>query len=963
MDRLGYRAKFFVLGIVFCAAVGLLATTLLSHMTESIEVLERERIGNQLTRQLSELIRHVQQHRGRSASVISGNQDMQEALRKKSMDVNDALRAIQHAYPQTLQASADFKLMVAAWEDIQANGLEWSVPTSFQTHTALIDTMLGMLITTADAYHLVLDSDLSTYYLIDLSVRRLPEMLERMGKMRAYGSGAVKVGNLNADQRYELVYMIAELRSLQSQAQSHLRHTQTVNLAQATRLELTSEVVQRGGDRIVSLANEHLLQGQVTISQQEYFAATTASIDAVYGELFDVIHPLIESLLQDRSGKFKTQMDRTLAIFGCLMLLLAYLAAGSYFSLRRAVNQLLDATGAFTQGQLHVRAVLQTRDELALVGDGFNEMAASLEKLYADQEASHAELKLRADGLVLAGRVFQEAHEGISITDTKGVIQDVNPMFCRMTGYSRDELIGKTHSLLRSGQYDVLFYSEMWRELGQSGSWHGELWNRNKDGLEYAQQLTISVLRNEIGEVKHYVGLSSDTTQSKLQHERMERLAHHDALTGLPNRALLSDRILQALARARRKNEVIAVVGLDLDGFKTVNDTYGHDAGDHLLIEISRRLVQALRAEDTVARLGGDEFVMLLTGVTSQADCERTLQRVLTAIHQLVQLDAEHSAQVSGSLGYTLFPEDNSDADALLRHADVAMYIAKQSGKNRFSRFDLKLNNRQKANMGVTARMEKGLQRNEFVLFVQPKVNMDTGEIVGAEALIRWQHPIRGLVPPIEFLPLVNLNRELALNFDQWVLEESLRLMSDWLEQGLRLQLSINMSSHQFLERDVALRLSTALQNYPKVCAEDLEIEIVESAALDDVQNVADLIGQCQRLGVRFALDDFGTGYSTLSYLKELKVNTLKIDQSFVSDMVRDSGSLAIVQGIIGLAKAFECDLVAEGIETWEQAELLQSLGCPVAQGYLIARPMPASDLMGWVSGFLTKWEQLNAKR
>jgi diguanylate cyclase (GGDEF)-like protein/PAS domain S-box-containing protein len=532
-----------------------------------------------------------------------------------------------------------------------------------------------------------------------------------------------------------------------------------------------------------------------------------------------------------------------------------------------------------------------------------------------------------------------------------------------MTGYSREELIGNTHFLLRSGRHNAHFYAEMWRTLGETGSWQGEIWNRNKEGLEYAQQLTVTVLRDESGEINHYVGLSSDITQSKRQHEHMERLAHHDALTGLPNRALLSDRILQAIARARRKGEAVAVVGLDLDGFKAVNDTFGHDAGDRLLIEISQRLVRSLRTEDTAARLGGDEFVMLLTGVTSQIDCERTLQRLLAAINQPVALDAEHSAQVSASLGYTLFPEDDSDADALLRHADVAMYIAKQSGKNRFSRFDLKLNNRQKANLGVTARMEKGLQRQEFVLFVQPKVNIQTGEIMGAEALIRWQHPIRGLVPPIEFLPLVNLNRELALRFDQWVLEESLSLMSQWLEQGLRLQLSINMSSHQFLERDVASRLSQALKDYPAVCAEDLEIEIVESAALEDVQHVADLIGQCQRLGVHFALDDFGTGYSTLTYLKQLKVNTLKIDQSFVNDMVRDSGSLAIVQGVIGLAKAFECELVAEGVETWAQAEVLQSLGCPVAQGYLIARPMPAAAIVEWVHGFRANWEQLSAKR
>jgi len=960
---MGYRAKFFVLGLVFCLAAGLLAGVLASHLTKHVEILEQERVGNQLTQQLSHFIRHVQQHRGRSASVLAGNQGIREGLRSKALEADELFQQVRNSYPLAIREGREFQNIVAAWAEIRDHGLEWSVAQSFQRHTEFIDTLLNFLVTTADEFKLVLDGDLSSYYLIDLSVGRLPGMLERMGKIRAYGSGVITLGQLSADQRYELLYLIAEMRALQEQAKRNLRHTQSVSLAQAARLEQTGQVLQRSGDQITLLAHEHLLRGQVSISQEEYFETTTNSIDAIYAELFDVIHPMIDSLLQERSRQSGATLRNTLLFFGGLMLLLLYLAAGVFFALRRAVGQLLDTTSAFTLGQFDSRAALQTRDELALVGQGFNKMAASLERLYADQAEANTELKLRADGLVLAGRVFQEAHEGISVTDTQGVIQDVNPMFCRMTGYSREDLIGKTHRMLRSDRHTANFYAEMWRQLADVGNWHGEIWNRNKDGLEYAQLLTITMLRDAGGEVNHYVGLSSDITETKRQHEHLERLAHHDALTGLPNRSLLADRVIQAVARARRKGEVVAVVGLDLDGFKAVNDTFGHDAGDRLLIEVSHRLVRSLRAEDTAARLGGDEFVLVLTGVTSQIDCERTLQRVLVAISEPVRIDAERTAQVSGSLGYTLFPEDDADADTLLRHADLAMYAAKQAGKNRFSRFDLKLNNRQMANMGVAARMEKGLQRNEFVLYMQPQVNLQTGEVLGAEALIRWQHPIRGLVPPAEFLPLVTLNRDLSLRFDQWVLEEGLRLMGSWLDQGLRLQLGINMSSHQFLERDFPARLSKALNSFSGLAPEDLEIEIVESVALDDVQHVADLIGQCQRLGVRFALDDFGTGYSTLTYLKQLKVNTLKIDQSFVNGMENDPGSLAIVQGVIGLARAFECELVAEGLETWEQAAVLKSLGCPVAQGYLIAHPMPAGELVEWVKSFRTTWEQFNAKR
>jgi len=461
-----------------------------------------------------------------------------------------------------------------------------------------------------------------------------------------------------------------------------------------------------------------------------------------------------------------------------------------------------------------------------------------------------------------------------------------------------------------------------------------------------------SALRNDKNEVRNYVGLCSDVTELKLQHEKMEHLAHHDKLTGLPNRILLSDRLHQALARANRNDEVVGVVGVDLDGFKAVNDTFGHQAGDVLLIEIARRLEQSVRAGDTVARLGGDEFVLILANATSAEDCERVLQRVLTNINRPVALSDGRKTNVSGSLGYTLYPEDNTDSDGLLRHADVAMYAAKQSGKNRFCRFDIKLDQRQKANANVLDRLEKALEHGEFSLYIQPKVNLQTKEVIGAEALLRWLHPIRGVVAPAQFIPLIEQDFSLSLKFSKWVFTESLRLMSGWIKQGLRLPLSINMTGRQLLHHDFLESLFDALEQHPELAPGSLEIEILESAALDDIAQVAKVIKTCQQKGIRFALDDFGTGYSTLTYLKQLSVNTLKIDQSFIWDMEQDASSRAIVQGVIGLASAFQYELVAEGVETDAQAEKLSQMGCDVIQGYLVAKPMPHMDIVAWLDAF-----------
>lgn len=562
-----------------------------------------------------------------------------------------------------------------------------------------------------------------------------------------------------------------------------------------------------------------------------------------------------------------------------------------------------------------------------------------------------SERKRAEERLRFTASVFEHAHEGIMITDANAKIIDVNRTFTEITGYGRDEVLGRSPNLLRSGYHSQAFYSEMWAALYTEGYWRGEVWNRRKNGEVYPELLTISGVCPPEGRVSHYVAVFSDITVLKEHQQKLERMAHYDALTQLPNRVLLADRLMLALTQARRTSKLLAVCYLDLDGFKPVNDTFGHEAGDALLVEVASRLKQVLRNGDTVARLGGDEFVLLLSGLDDIGKCQQALDRVLHTIAQPYQLGKERLANLSASVGVTLYPVDGADADTLLRHADQAMYLAKQAGRHRYHLFDPEHDRQAHAHREAVARIEAALNAGEFRLYYQPKVNMRLGTVIGAEALIRWQHPERGLLPPGEFLPIIE-DSEFSVELGEWVMEEALRQMAAWRAQGLGLPVSVNISARHLQHPAFSQRLHALLARHPGTPAGQLELEVLETAALDDIAYVSALIERCRALGVMFALDDFGTGYSSLTYLKRLPANVLKVDQSFVRDMLKDPEDLAIIEGVIGLTQAFRRTVIAEGVETLEHGALLIQLGCDLGQGYGIARPMPAEAVPDWVAGF-----------
>ena len=570
------------------------------------------------------------------------------------------------------------------------------------------------------------------------------------------------------------------------------------------------------------------------------------------------------------------------------------------------------------------------------------------------------ERKKNEEKLHLAASVFTHAREGILITDMDATIIDVNDSFTRITGFSHDEIVGKNPSILGSGLQDKAFYAAMWRDLLEKDHWYGEVWNRRKNGDVYAEMLTISAVGESKGNARHYVALFSDITALKEHEKQLERLAHYDVLTTLPNRVLLADRLLQGMIQAERRGQLLAVAYLDLDEFKAVNDRYGHEVGDQLLIALSSRMKQALREGDTLARIGGDEFVAVLFDLADISASVPMISRLLAAAAQPVRV-GDLDLQVSASLGVTFYPQaEEVDADHLLRQADQAMYQAKLSGKNRYHIFDAEQDRSVRGHHESIEHIRRALREREFVLHYQPKVNMRTGSVIGAEALIRWQHPERGLLAPGVFLPVIE-DHLLSIEIGEWVVTTALKQRERWQEEGLDIPVSVNIGARQLQQGEFVSRLKAILAAHPATKSGDLELEVLETSALEDLDRVSRVIEECQSIGVSFALDDFGTGYSSLTYLKRLSVNQLKIDQSFVRDMLNDPDDLAILGGVLSLATAFRRQVIAEGVETVEHGAMLLQLGCELAQGYGIARPMPGEMIPAWAAAWLpdTVWSTL----
>lgn len=558
-------------------------------------------------------------------------------------------------------------------------------------------------------------------------------------------------------------------------------------------------------------------------------------------------------------------------------------------------------------------------------------------------------------GLALFAKVVENSEEAIIISDAENNILSVNKAFTKITGYTQEEVIGKNPKLLNSGRHEHDFYKAMWLSISQNGHWQGEIWNRRKTGEIYPEWISISTVRDAKDRIVNHVAIFTDITKRKMAEERINHLANYDPLTGLANRNLLQDRLSQVIAHAHRHSDSLALLFLDLDYFKIVNDSLGHHIGDRLLKSVSERLLDCVREEDTVARQGGDEFIIILTGITRQENVTLIVNKILHAMSLPFYFDS-HEIFVSVSVGIALFPRDGEDENTLMKNADSALYRAKEEGRSCYQFYTPEMNAHASKRLELENGLRRALEQSEFILHYQPQVDLETGKITGVEALVRWQHPENGMVPPSQFIPIME-ETGMIVPLGKWILRTACTQAKAWIDQGFDLKVSVNLSARQFKGQDFVSVVKEILLDVG-LDGKFIDLELTESILIEQSEQIYTILQKIKALGIMLSVDDFGTGYSSLSYLKLFPIDKIKIDQSFVRDISVDMEDTAIVEAIIAMAHSLKLKVIAEGVETAEQLAFLTSHNCNEIQGYYFSKPLPEYE----VTAMLTEGRMLDIK-
>lgn len=582
----------------------------------------------------------------------------------------------------------------------------------------------------------------------------------------------------------------------------------------------------------------------------------------------------------------------------------------------------------------------QGREREAIQAQHIAELKDERDKLHQAKEI----LQRNEQDLRLAATVFENSTEGIMITDRHSRILRVNRAFTEITGYSEEDAIGEDPKLLRSDRHDAAFYQEMWASLIEYGYWQGEVWNRRKNGETFPEWLTLIAIRDERRKILYYLGVFADLTEKKTSEARTHHLSNYDVLTELPNRHLLEDRLKQALTEAHYHGWLVAVQHLNLDRFKTIIDTLGHSFGDKLLQAVAGRLAGLIRDSDTLARFSGDEFAIVLSDVGSQQNVTMIAQKILDALAAPFNLDG-HEIFITASIGIALYPIDAGNKGDLIRNANVAARRTREEGGNNYHFYTAEMSAISSQRLTLESSLHRALERNEFVLYYQPQVELNSKRILGMEALIRWQHPSRGLVPPNEFIPLLE-ETGMIVQVGEWVLRTACAQNAAWQAAGLSpLRVAVNLSARQFRQNDLVAATRRILQE-TGLAPQQLELEITESVLLQDVQATITVLNQLHEFGIEISIDDFGTGYSSLAYLKLLPISKIKIDRSFIQDIGTPHDDGAIANAVISLGHSLKMQVIAEGVETVAQLNYLCAQGCDEMQGYYFSRPLPANEFI-----------------
>lgn len=555
----------------------------------------------------------------------------------------------------------------------------------------------------------------------------------------------------------------------------------------------------------------------------------------------------------------------------------------------------------------------------------------------SDIQRMNIELQVRS-------RAMETTQEGVMITNNNLEICYVNPAFEATTGFSREQVLNKQPNVLQSGKHKPDFYRDMWDTLHKTGKWHGEIWNRRQSGEAYPEWLSISTIYDESQRPAFYVGVFSDITHEEETRKRLHQLAYYDSVTHLPNRHLFLDRLQQELSHARRHQGYFALLFMDLDRFKAINDTLGHTIGDQLLLEVGERLSQVLRDNDTISRMGGDEFIILLPNTKSLDDANRVAEKVLKTITNPFFL-AGSQYHISISIGISFYPNDGTDSETLIKHADIAMYQAKEKGRNNASAFSSDAKNKFSERIILEHDLRDALNEERLDIYYQPQYDVNSGDYMGVEALLRWHHPTKGFIPPSEFIPIAE-ESGLIVNIGYWVLRTASKQYVEWKKNDFDVKkISVNLSPHQFLQKDLTQRIQSILEE-TGMPSSALGIEITESAAMPHFDHSVEVLKSLGQQGVTIYIDDFGTGFSSLSHLRHLPIDILKIDRQFINELPDNPDDVAIAEAIIGMSNTLNLEIVAEGVETQSQLDFLKKHGCQFAQGFLFSKPLPANELV-----------------
>lgn len=1193
LNRIGFTGKFTLLWLVSLVSIFVVVYSLFTSLEQVIQPSQQELQGIALIEPISRIVQLIQLHRGLSSTLLDNAFEDRRAATERG--VVEAFKAMEGKLSPALVSDEKFQRIKADWEQLRKEGLHWTVAENFAAHTRLIEQIQLFELLIADDYALTLDTELPTFYLIDTTINKLPNALEYLGQLRAYGTGILSRKQITESQKATINSLLGGFNSTLNELKINIKKTGYYNPAVRESLLAAYANIADSTRQITGLVETDILTGHFSMPPDVFMDMVTTEIDNGYAQMYQALLPTTKALIEARIAHAKEVLLITVGTALLLFLLVVYISVSIYYAIIGSVKSLVHSAHTFAGGDLSQRVRLGTRDELSQIGDSFNQMADGFNALLETRKQAEERLQVarqhEADALNELRVMLDSSNEGFWKVDQSGYILEVNDAYCRIAGYTRDEivgahiskfetieqtseavaahiqhiaeqgsdrfetkhrhhdghlidievstsfiaelncfiaflhditgrklaqaelqyrqdllneaqrlgrlgswelnlvkdelrwsdetyrifeldpaqfspsyesflnvihpddrdkvnqayrqsltdqqpydiehrllfadgrvkwvrehcstefdasgkplrsvgavqditeqhlaeeqlriaattfeaqeailiadpeanilrvnqafedlagysaeeLIGKNPRILKSGRHDKAFYQAMWFDLLSTGKWSGEIWDKRKNGEIYPKLMTVTAVYDEHHQVTHYVAVSHDISQRKRSEQEIHQLAFYDPLTNLPNRRLLQDRLQQAMAISTRNGRYGAVLFLDLDHFKKINDTQGHAVGDLLLIEVARRLQDCVRKGDSVARLGGDEFVLVLEELSSELDeaasqTELVAEKIRNVLGQPFMLK-DYDCYTTPSIGISLFRDSDSVED-LLKHADVAMYQAKAAGRNAISFFDPNMQAALDKRAVLEVDLRQALTRQQFCLHYQVQVD-SRGKVTGAEVLLRWQHPERGFVFPDQFIPLAE-ETGLIVPIGLWVLQTACAQLKAWQRDALTrdLTLAVNVSAKQFHQADFIADVQRVLLE-SGVKASKLKLELTESIVLEGVEETITRMRELKLHGLSFSMDDFGTGYSSLSYLKRLPLDQIKIDRSFVSDIASDPNDAAIVQATIVMSQALGLHVIAEGVETEIQRDFLIKHGCHAFQGYLFGKPVPLEE-------------------